>query len=69
MKTTQRMLLLSVMIASPLLTAIQAQDGPYRVLHQIKIGDEDGWDYVVADGEARQASVPANQRQNPDARR
>lgn len=58
MRTTRRiLLLLSALMAAGLMTAAFAQEAPYHVLREIKIGGEGGWDYVVADSRARHLYV------------
>ena len=37
--------------------AVQAQDGPYRLIKEIKIGGEGGWDYLSVDSAAKRLYV------------
>ncbi len=37
--------------------AVQAQDGPYRPIKEIKIGGEGGWDYLSVDSAAKRLYV------------
>ena len=56
-------LIFAAVIAIPLGTSL-AQDapagGPYKVLKQVKVGGEGGFDYISADVEARRLYVPRN---------
>ena len=37
--------------------AVQAQDGPYRLVKEIKIGGEGGWDYLSVDSAAKRLYI------------
>ena len=37
--------------------AAQAQDGPYKLIKEIKIGGEGGWDYLSVDSAAKRLYV------------
>src|SRR5438034_434108 len=37
--------------------AVQAQDGPYKLIKEIKIGGEGGWDYLSVDSAARRLYI------------
>src|SRR5437870_8910300 len=37
--------------------AVQAQDGPYKLIKEIKIGGEGGWDYLSVDSAAKRLYV------------
>lgn len=57
MRTAHRILLLLTLFAGCLMTVAPAQDTSYRVLREIRIGGEGGWDYIVADSRARRLYV------------
>ena len=50
------LLLAGVLIVSA--PAVQAQDGPYKVLKTARVGGEGGWDYIFADAAGRRLYIP-----------
>jgi len=52
-----RRTLVIIALAASAAFAVQAQDGPYRFVKEIKIGGEGGWDYLSVDSAAKRLYV------------
>jgi YVTN family beta-propeller protein len=52
-----RKTLMIIALAGCAAFAVQAQDGPYRFVKEIKIGGEGGWDYLSVDSAAKRLYV------------
>ena len=52
-----RKTLMIIALAASAAFAVQAQDGPYRFVKEIKIGGEGGWDYLSVDSAAKRLYV------------